>query len=163
MAPREPLKWVRCTNRHELSNPMRRTETEQEPDPGPPVMTDEPNAPEFETIEQRNHVVDQIFLGVSARGRIRPAKPAGVGTKHRIVTREMRKLVSPHVPMLRPAVQHDDGIALARARDVDVDGIRAHDAVLHTIYLRPVVAHRVSVIEAIGGVAVRFNSALDGA
>src|ERR1044072_4813633 len=110
--------------RQVVAEALRRLDREQEPDPAAPVVADQLHPLDPELVEDREDVVGEALLHVAvafARG-VAPAEPAQVHREHPVTVGEGRHQVPPLVPVLRPAVEAEDGVVPRPGLgDVEVD------------------------------------------
>ena len=97
-------------------HPLRVIQAEQEADQRAPVVRHHSHAVEFERIEQRDHVCDQLLGGVTGSGRIGPARASQVRGYHPIALSQGRQDLVPPPPVLRKPVQQRRGSPRQRRR-----------------------------------------------
>ncbi len=103
-------------------DPFRGAQADQKADPAAPVVADELDALKAERVQGGEDVPRELRLQIARAGRLGPAQPAQIGADHVLAgVRQRPDQAPPQVPVLRPAVQTDHGIAVARARLGDVD------------------------------------------
>jgi hypothetical protein len=78
-------------------------------------VSDQLDALDPERVEQRDLVARQILLLIAAFGRLGPAQPSQVGHQEPVALRQRRHETAPLVPVLRPPVQQQDGLAVFRS------------------------------------------------
>jgi hypothetical protein len=84
-------------------------EAEPEPNERSEVVGDQPDPPEPERVEQREHVGENVAHGVPVGRRVGPTSAAQVGRDHSVVLGERRDDLASLPPVLREAVQEQDG------------------------------------------------------
>ena len=89
-------------------------------------MAGETNALEAQDVEQGDNVGCQLGLQVGAAWCVGPAEAAQIGTDHPVALRQRADQASPGEPVLRPAVQQDQRLAVGGARAGDVHPEPAH-------------------------------------
>lgn len=109
-------------------DPFRLAQAEQKAHPAAPIVRHQPDVVEIERIQQCDNVVHQLFLLV-ARGRsLRPAEAAQVGTNEGIALRQWRDLIAPHLPVLRPAMQHQQRLTVSRLGQMQIHAVGVDEA-----------------------------------
>jgi hypothetical protein len=90
---------------------------------------------ELEGVEERHRIGGERLRVVPAPGRARPAEAAQVGADQPMAVRQTRDHVAPAPEVLRPAVQHQHGLAgsglgAVHAQPAHVGGLDLDVAVL---------------------------------
>ena len=89
---------------------------------GAPVVAGEPHLLEPEHVEQGDRVVGQSLLAEVVVGRLaRPAEAAQVRAQQAELARQLLDHEPPRPPVLRPAVQRQDGRRVRRAGAGEMD------------------------------------------
>ena len=111
-------------------------QAEQEADQRAPVVRHHSHAVEFEHIEQRDHVSDQLLGGVPGSGRIGPARASQVRDYHPIALSQGRQHLVPPPPVLRKPVQQQQGFTAASLGDMHPQPGQLHESMLDIIEIR---------------------------
>src|SRR4051794_69818 len=93
-------------------------QAEQEADPTTPVVTRDRNSLESHFVEQCDHVPGHRLAVVTRAWDLGPPEATQVRADDARVRSDQRDHSAPEVPVLRPPVQQQDRLALARLRHV---------------------------------------------
>jgi hypothetical protein len=107
--------------RDQALDPVGRHQGHQERDVAAPVVAHDPDAVQVLGVQEREDVARPRRLRVVAGRRRRPAPAAQVGRDDAVALGQLRDQVPPGPPVLRPAVQEQQGRPAARFGDMQPD------------------------------------------
>jgi hypothetical protein len=96
-----------------------------------PVVRDQADLVEFERVQERDDVGEQLLAGVSGRRCVGPAGAAQIRADHPVALGEPRDDPAPLPPVLRPAVHAHHRLARAGLGVVEPDAAGVGIPVFH--------------------------------
>jgi hypothetical protein len=121
--------------RHEALDALGVVQAEEEAGQPAPVVREQLDALEAHRVEERDHVARKLLLQVAARRGVGPAHSAQVGHDEAVTIGQQGNDMAPLVPVLRPAVQQDDDLAVpvAGLGDVHPQAAGVDEPMRHTV------------------------------